>query len=241
MSSNVWLGADLAYGRNLHPLETAETSDFTETLRGTSFAGTLVQLSKKLPNIAIAAPLRTTEMAFQMFGAGFEPVQLIFHAVFFFLLKYLRTLAILRREIRDSFQSYDELTPEALAQLKYLQAFIHETLCMHLAVPTGMPRLSPGATVGGEYVPRGPGPRQCTGREITWSQTRLFLGEVLWTFDLEPVSGHEKSFDEDFSVHAMWNRPDLYVRLTPAKEQHSPAENEVSEPQGNKMEDICDV
>ncbi|GAB1318005.1 hypothetical protein MFIFM68171_08215 [Madurella fahalii] len=57
------------------------------------------------------------------------------------------------------------------------------------------------------------------GREIAWSQTRLFLGKILWTFDLEGVRGHERSIDKDFSVHVMWNRPELYVRFLPAKGQ----------------------
>lgn len=73
------------------------------------------------------------------------------------------------------------------------------------------------------FFPFSLGPRQCTGREIAWSQTRLFLGKILWTFDLEPVSGHEKSFDKDFSVHVMWNRPELYVKFNPI-EDHSLAE-----------------
>jgi len=66
------------------------------------------------------------------------------------------------------------------------------------------------------------GPRQCPGKEIAWSQIKLFLGKVLWAFDLEGVQGQDKSFDKDFSVHAMWNRPDLYVRFLPAKGQTLP-------------------
>jgi cytochrome P450 len=65
------------------------------------------------------------------------------------------------------------------------------------------------------FFPFALGPRQCTGREIAWSQLRLFLGKVLWTFDLEGVYGHERSFDKDFSVHVMWNRPELCMRFLP--------------------------
>jgi len=65
------------------------------------------------------------------------------------------------------------------------------------------------------FFPFSLGPRQCTGREIAWSQTRLFLGKVLWTFDLEGVRGHDTSIDGDFSVHVMWNRPELWVRFLP--------------------------
>ncbi|KAF4633886.1 hypothetical protein G7Y89_g4230 [Cudoniella acicularis] len=60
------------------------------------------------------------------------------------------------------------------------------------------------------FFPFSLGPRQCASRDIAWSQTRLFLEKVLWTFDLEGVSGHEKSFDKDFRVYVMWERPGLY-------------------------------
>ncbi|KAK7706314.1 hypothetical protein SLS64_007654 [Diaporthe eres] len=148
-------------------------------------------------------------------------------------------------------------------------AFIQESLRKHLIAPTGTPRISPGGTVDGTYVPKGViiesspftamrheryftdplefrperwlphdhplydsrfaddnlrsffpfslGVRQCAGREIAWTQYRLFLAKVLWTFDLEAVSGHDKSFDQHVSAHVMWNHPDLYVRFVPAK------------------------
>ena len=66
------------------------------------------------------------------------------------------------------------------------------------------------------FFPFSIGPRQCTGREIALSQTKLFLGKLLWNFDLEAVRGHEGSF-EDFTCHVMWNRPDLYVRFRPVE------------------------
>ncbi|KAK3940247.1 cytochrome P450 [Diplogelasinospora grovesii] len=191
------MAADLAYSRELHPVKDGMTSDFVETLRGTSFAGTLVQLSKKLPIIALLAPLfvplrvlRTIpavfransaevqaridkrgkpkhpdlmdfmispeapppasqkepthieKVAFQMFVACFDPVQVAFYAVLFFLLKHPKIHALLTKEIRDAFKSYDETTLDALVQLKYLHAFIYETPRVHLTTPTGMPRMS---------------------------------------------------------------------------------------------------
>jgi cytochrome P450 len=324
----------------------AKSSDFIEMLRGTSFVGTLMQLSKKVPIITILTPLfiplkvlrripatfkanseevklrienrgktrhpdfmdymiapedpppktkkeliHIEQVAFQMFIAGFDPVQITFYSALFFLAKYPKILAILTKEIRDAFQSYEEITPDALFHLKYLYGFIYESLRVHLTTATGLPRVSPGAMVDGVYVPKGVnstlnllpltivlltnhfptqvvvqlssftamrspqyfadplefhperwlppehplystryandnlkaffpfslGPRQCTGREIAWSQTRLFLGKVLWTFDLEGVRGHEKSFDKDFRVFVLWDRPELYVRFLPAK------------------------
>ncbi len=61
------------------------------------------------------------------------------------------------------------------------------------------------------FFPFGLGIRQCAGREIAWTQYRLFLAKVLWTLDMEAVKGHEKTFDESVSAHVMWNHPELFV------------------------------
>ena len=65
------------------------------------------------------------------------------------------------------------------------------------------------------FFPFGLGPRACTGREIAWSQTRLFLAKVLWTFDVELIYGKDFTLDRDFSTYVMWNKPELRVRFTP--------------------------
>jgi cytochrome P450 len=220
------MAADLAYNREMHHMRDGKlcttrtpshtefqlkgkTSDFVETLRGTNFVGTLMQLSKKVPIIALGTPLfiplkvlrkipatlkanneevklrienrgktrhldfmdymispedpppstkeliHIEQVAFQLFIAGFDPVQITFYAALFFLLKYPKTRMILTKEIRDSFKSYEEITPGALVHLKYLHSFIYETLRVHLTTATGLPRVSPGATVDGAYVAKG--------------------------------------------------------------------------------------
>ncbi|KAM7193008.1 Cytochrome P450 [Rhypophila sp. PSN 637] len=218
------------------------------------------------------------QVAFQMFVAGFDPIQIMFYAVLFLLLKYPETRVRLTKELRERFNKYEDITADALIQLPYLNAHIHEALRLHLTGASGFPRVSPGAVVDGVYVPKGVvvqlstftamrhlryftdplefrpqrwlppdhplyekryaddnlkaffpfglGPRQCSGREIAWSQTRLFLGKLLWTFDLEGVKGHDKSIDEDFSVHVMWNRPELWVRFLPAAGEESSSEKD---------------
>jgi len=119
------------------------------------------------------------QVAFQMFVAGFDPVQIIFYAVLFFLLKYPETRAHLTREVRENFKSYEDITPDALVQLPYMNAFIHETLRVHLTAPTGMPRISPGAVVDGVYVPKGVSlfstpfsPTQVTNQSATTTGSR---------------------------------------------------------------------
>lgn len=95
------------------------------------------------------------QVALQMFIAGFDPIQITFYAVLFFLVKHPKTCAIVTKEIRDSFKNYEGINPDALLHLKYLHSFISETLRVHLTTGSGLPRRSPGATVDGVYVPKG--------------------------------------------------------------------------------------
>ncbi|KAI1394963.1 isotrichodermin C-15 hydroxylase [Hypoxylon fuscum] len=314
------MSADLAYSRELHHMRDVKTSDFLETLLGTSLYGTIMQVSKRFPflkpfsiffvppkvirtipkffkmtsqevqrridnrgntthpdfvdyMLPADAPAPTTkkekihieQVATQLFVAGFDPVQITLFSCIFFLLKNPNAYNTLVEEIRDAFQDYNDITADALVDMKYLNAVIHETLRAHVATVAGLPRKSPGATVAGVYVPKGIvcqisnfticrnprffhdplnfhperwlrpehpkydtrfsnddlkcfypfsiGPRSCSGREIAWSQTRLFIAKVLWTFDLDMVRGQDKTFDKDFSVHVMWYRPDVRVRF----------------------------
>ncbi|KAI0378985.1 isotrichodermin C-15 hydroxylase [Hypomontagnella monticulosa] len=328
---NMWLSwlaidmsADLAYSRQLHHMRDAKSTDFSETLLGTSLYGTVMQITKRFPLVGpllspfailfvppkviravpkffkmtseeiqrridnrgntthpdfvdfmlpADAPAPTTkkekvhveQVATQLFIAGFDPIQITFFSCIFFLLKNPDTYKALVDEIRNTFKDYDDITADALVELKYLNAVIHETLRVHVTTITGLPRKSPGATVAGVWVPKGVvcqisnfaicrnarffhdplnfhperwlpaghpkhdakfsnddlkcfypfsiGPRSCSGREIAWSQTRLFLAKVLWTFNLDMVRGQDKTFDKDFSVHVMWRRPDVRVRF----------------------------
>uniref|UniRef100_A0A0B7KD80 Isotrichodermin C-15 hydroxylase n=1 Tax=Bionectria ochroleuca TaxID=29856 RepID=A0A0B7KD80_BIOOC len=59
-------------------------------------------------------------------------------------------------EIRGTFESFDDINATALASLPYLQACLEESLrLIPGGLHTGLPRLSPGATVDGHYVPKG--------------------------------------------------------------------------------------
>ncbi|KAI2621839.1 isotrichodermin C-15 hydroxylase [Hypoxylon sp. NC1633] len=316
------MSADLAYSREMHHLRDTKTSELLETLLGTNFFGTVMQVSKKFPLLSpfavlfvplriirlvpkfykmnseevqkridnrektthpdfvdymlpAGAPAPTTkkqkvhleQVAMQLFIAGFDPIQLTFYSSIFFLLQNPASYANLVEEIRTSFQHYDDIAPDSLVDLPYLNAVIHETLRVHVANAGGMPRRSPGAMVDGHYIPEGVvcqisnrsiarnpryffdpatfrperwlkaghlkydekfskdnlkgfapfglGPRACTGREIAWSQVRLFLAKVLWVFDLEFTRGQDKTFDRDFNVYVMWNKPDVWVKFKP--------------------------
>ncbi|KAB5558036.1 isotrichodermin C-15 hydroxylase [Coniochaeta sp. 2T2.1] len=95
------------------------------------------------------------QVALQMFIAGFDPIQIQLYAAVFFLVKHGEAYARLTKEIRDAFESYGDITAEAVSKLAYLNAFIHESQRAYVITVARMPRVSPGATVDGVYVPKG--------------------------------------------------------------------------------------
>lgn len=58
-------------------------------------------------------------------------------------------------EIRGAFNSYDEIDGISTDRLPYLKACLEEMMRLYPAVPFGLPRLSPGETVDGVYIPEG--------------------------------------------------------------------------------------
>lgn len=68
---------------------------------------------------------------------------------------YVHCLARLQDEIRNGFERYEDITGDAVAQLPYLNAVLEETMRLMPPSPVGPPRISPGDTVDGVYVPKG--------------------------------------------------------------------------------------
>ncbi|ROW04707.1 hypothetical protein VMCG_04868 [Cytospora schulzeri] len=95
------------------------------------------------------------QIAGQLLVAGWEPVSNQFYSSIFFLLKESEAYTILANEVRQAFRDYSEITIDAVANLKYVQACLQETFRLHHNTADGLPRMSPGATVDGRYVPRG--------------------------------------------------------------------------------------
>ncbi|MCJ1306503.1 hypothetical protein MMC25_000146 [Agyrium rufum] len=200
------------------------------------------------------------QIAAQLLAAGWEPIANQFYSSIFFLLQAPKAYAALVNEIRTKFKKYEEITPNAVADMKYVHACLQETFRIHQNTSDGLPRISPGAMVDGTYVPHGfaaarspryfadplhyrpqrwlppdhpdydpkyqndnqkaflpfnQGPRMCPGYAIAWDQIRLFLTKVLWSFDLKMVVGQDLSFDRDFTVYTMWNKPPFRVRFVP--------------------------
>lgn len=87
--------------------------------------------------------------------AGFDPMTNLMNALIYYLCRSPDKLRILSAEIREAFQTCDEITPNALQAFKYLNAVIEEGLRIHTNAAFGLPRVSPGHMVDGHFVPKG--------------------------------------------------------------------------------------
>lgn len=91
----------------------------------------------------------------QMMAASFDPLTNVLTASVFYLGTNPEKMARTITEIRGSFVKYEDITAEGLQNCKYLTAVIDECMRVHTNAAFGLPRVSPGATVDGRYVPRG--------------------------------------------------------------------------------------
>ncbi|KAF4634048.1 hypothetical protein G7Y89_g4056 [Cudoniella acicularis] len=94
-------------------------------------------------------------LAAQLLIAGYEPISSQFLCTIMFSLQEPETYKRLVNEIRETFTRYEDITPEALTPLRYLHASLMEALRLTVIGGTGMPRVSPGATVDGNYISKG--------------------------------------------------------------------------------------
>lgn len=104
--------------------------------------------------------LSTTEMhsdAALFMLAGTETTATELSGMTHYLLKDPVRMERLKREIRDAFPTYEDMTMTKLSQLEYLGACIEEGLRMYPPVALGLPRTAPkgGAKVNGYWVPEG--------------------------------------------------------------------------------------
>ncbi|KAK1974764.1 cytochrome P450 [Colletotrichum cereale] len=95
--------------------------------------------------------------AFLFMTAGTETIASALSATTFYLLRNPQHLEKLTKEIRAEFSNSDNMSLEALANLKYLQAVIQEGLRLHPPLPIALPRVIPkgGAQICGEWIPEG--------------------------------------------------------------------------------------
>ncbi|TKA73419.1 hypothetical protein B0A49_03039 [Cryomyces minteri] len=89
--------------------------------------------------------------------AGTETTATLLSGLTYYLLKNPQCMKKLVDELRGAFATDDEITIEALAQLKYLHACLEEALRLYPPVPIGLPRKTPaeGTTICGDWVAGG--------------------------------------------------------------------------------------
>lgn len=87
--------------------------------------------------------------------AGSETTSNFLNVVSYHLLKDKRCMNELVREVRSTFQTPADITADRCSELTYLNAVVEEGLRIWPPVPFGQPRSSPGAVVGGVYLPAG--------------------------------------------------------------------------------------
>ncbi|KAJ4397736.1 hypothetical protein N0V93_001971 [Gnomoniopsis smithogilvyi] len=143
--------------------------------------------------------------------AGFDPMTNLMNAVVYNLCRSPDKLQALCDEIRQVFQTYDEITPSVLQSLKYLNAVIEEGLRIHSNAAFGLPRVSPGHMVDGYYVPKGTVVQTChfatTHDESNFADARHFHPErFLPTSDPRYQSRFAKDNKRAFAPFSMGPR-----------------------------------
>ncbi|KAK8016929.1 Cytochrome P450 [Apiospora rasikravindrae] len=67
------------------------------------------------------------------------------------------------------------------------------------------------------FFPFSLGPRGCLGKEMAWSQGRLFIAKLIWKFDITRAPGNNVDFDRDLLAYGFFVKPQLMMRLISAK------------------------
>ncbi|RWA06309.1 hypothetical protein EKO27_g8804 [Xylaria grammica] len=96
-------------------------------------------------------------VAGQLLLASWQPLANQFYTIILFLLREPDVYAALVSEVRAAFSQDSDITLGSLSagNLRYLQACVSEGLRIDAETVDGLPRISPGATVDGHYIPQG--------------------------------------------------------------------------------------
>ncbi|KAF2005891.1 cytochrome P450 monooxygenase-like protein [Amniculicola lignicola CBS 123094] len=60
------------------------------------------------------------------------------------------------------------------------------------------------------------GPRNCLGKNLAYSEMRVILAKVLFTFDLE-LANKEQDWIAEHKCFTLWKKPDLMIKLHPVQ------------------------
>jgi hypothetical protein len=53
------------------------------------------------------------------------------------------------------------------------------------------------------------------GREMAWTQAKLFLAKVLWSFDVSKIEGQDFNLKRDLLHYGFFDKPELHVSFVP--------------------------
>lgn len=87
--------------------------------------------------------------------AGSETTASALSGFWFYLYKHPRVYAQLTKEIREAFDSEDEITMQKASNIEYLQACVNEILRIYPPASEIPARVSPGDFIEGVYIPPG--------------------------------------------------------------------------------------
>ncbi|KAH6962134.1 cytochrome P450 monooxygenase-like protein [Ilyonectria sp. MPI-CAGE-AT-0026] len=114
------------------------------------FFGHLLTSNEKQPSEEF---LRTN--ASSLLIAGSETTATTLAGVTYFVLERPECLRALQQEVRTAFKSIEEIDHISTRDLPYLGAVVKEGLRIFIPLPINVPRVSPGAVVDGNYIPKG--------------------------------------------------------------------------------------
>jgi cytochrome P450 len=87
--------------------------------------------------------------------AGGETSGSAMASIIYFLLKNPEAHRKLNHEVRSAYTSFGDIDVASTTKLEYLMAVLKEAMRIFPTAPQGTPRVSPGVTVEGHYVPKG--------------------------------------------------------------------------------------
>ena len=96
-----------------------------------------------------------TAQAGMLVRAGSETTATSLSALTYYLCRTPRVYEKLVQEIHGNFTSYEEINGHSVGTLTYLSAVIEEGLRLFPPFAIGLPRVSPGETVDGHFIPQG--------------------------------------------------------------------------------------
>jgi cytochrome P450 len=90
-----------------------------------------------------------------LIGAGSHTTASALAGLTFYLIKCPEVYGRLAEEIRSTFSSEDDISMKSTAALLFLHACLEEALRIYPPLAETPPRVSPGAFVNGQYIPKG--------------------------------------------------------------------------------------